>query len=63
MAKKAKHGGSRPRAGRKKGKKAFKNSKPNPTKVMRIPLPLVEHIEELIEQFKKDNSNTYDRPN
>lgn len=46
------HGGKRKGAGRKPGKKAFKNALPNPTKVMRIPLPLVEHIEEIIERYK-----------
>jgi hypothetical protein len=46
-----KHGGKRKGAGRKSGKKAFKKVKPNPTKVMRIPLPLVEPVEEMIERY------------
>jgi hypothetical protein len=49
--KKPTHGGPRKGAGRKSGKKAFKNAKPNPTKVMRIPLPLVEVVEDLIERY------------
>lgn len=51
--KKPTHGGPRKGAGRKPGKKAFKNAKPNPTKVMRIPLPLVPHVEEMIERYEE----------
>jgi hypothetical protein len=47
------HGGPRKGAGRKPGKKAFKTTKPNPTKVMRIPLPLVEAVEDMIERYEE----------
>jgi hypothetical protein len=47
------HGGKRKGAGRKKGKKAFKKARPNPTKVMRIPLPLVEPVKDMIERFNE----------
>lgn len=47
------NGGARKGAGRKPGKKAFKNAKPNPTKVMRIPIPLVEAVEDLIERYNE----------
>jgi hypothetical protein len=53
MALKNKHGGPRKGAGRKTGKKAFKNAKPNPTKVMRIPLPLVEVVQDMIERYEE----------
>lgn len=49
--KKPTHGGKRKGAGRKPGKKAFKNVKPKPTKVMRVPVPLVEAVEEMIERY------------
>ena len=55
--KKPTHGGKRKGAGRKRGKKAFKNAKPNPTKVMRIPLPLVEAVNDLIEKFKESRND------
>jgi hypothetical protein len=51
--KKSNHGGPRKGAGRKPGKKAFKKAKPNPTVIRRIPLPLVEHVDELIERFNE----------
>jgi hypothetical protein len=51
--KKPTHGGKRKGAGRKPGKKAFKEALPNPTKIMRIPLPLVETVEEIIERWKE----------
>jgi hypothetical protein len=55
MAKTSKRGGKRKGAGRKSGKKAFKNAKPNPTKVMRIPLPLVDAVEDLINRYKESD--------
>lgn len=45
------HGGKRKGAGRKAGKKAYKNTQPKPTKVMRVPLPLVEHVQDLIIRY------------
>jgi hypothetical protein len=57
MTKKPKHGGARKGAGRKSGKKAFKTAKPNPTKVMRIPLPLVPAVEDMIERFGELNQS------
>lgn len=42
-------GGKRKGAGRKVG--SYVNSKPKPTKVMRVPEPLVEHVEELIKNY------------
>ena len=55
--KKSTHGGKRKGAGRKKGKKAFKKAKPNPTKVMRIPLPLVEPVSDMIEKFNESRND------
>jgi hypothetical protein len=49
--KKPTHGGPRKGAGRKPGKKAYVNTKPNPTKVMRVPLPLVEHVQDIIIRY------------
>jgi hypothetical protein len=42
------HGGPRKGAGRKPGKKAYKNTKPKPTKVMRIPKSKVAAVIKLI---------------
>lgn len=56
--KKSTHGGKRKGAGRKIGKKAFKKSKPNPTKVMRIPISIVEAVTELIQRFNESKEDT-----
>jgi hypothetical protein len=45
------HGGKRKGAGRKPGKKAYKNVAPKPTKVMRVPIPLVEHVQDIIIRY------------
>jgi hypothetical protein len=55
--KKPTHGGPRKGAGRKPGKKAFKKSKPNPTEVRRIPLPLLEAVDDMIERFNEQRKN------
>jgi hypothetical protein len=49
--KKPTHGGQRKGAGRKAGKKAFKNTKPNPTTVRRVPNPILERIDEIIDSY------------
>lgn len=49
--KKSTHGGHRENSGRKPGKKAFKNTEPRPTEVMRIPKPLVGFVKEMIENY------------
>jgi hypothetical protein len=51
MKQKPKHGGKRPGTGRKPGKKAFKKAKPNPTEVRRIPIPLLEMIDQKLEEY------------
>lgn len=51
MKKKSTRGGAREGAGRKPGKKAFKNTvKKEATKVIRIPLSLVPVVMKLIKQ-------------
>lgn len=56
--KKENRGGKRPGAGRKPGKKAFKNvAKKEATKVMRIPKGLVEAVEEMIERYKSGKAS------
>lgn len=56
IVKKDKRGGSGRGQGRKRGVKAFVNTKPNPTKVMRIPIPLISAVNGLIENFKRKTS-------
>jgi hypothetical protein len=53
MKKKPTHGGKRKGAGRKPGKKAYVNVEPKPTKVMRIPIPLVEAVEDIIDRYNQ----------
>lgn len=57
MKKKTSHGGPRKGAGRKPGKKAFKNvKKKEDTKVMRIPLSLVKKVEAMIKRHHSGGS-------
>jgi hypothetical protein len=50
--KKQSHGGARKGAGRKPGKKAFKNVAKKPrTVVMRVPEQLVEYFKQIIKQW------------
>jgi hypothetical protein len=54
--KKGSHGGKRKGAGRKSGFKLPKSKLKERTKVMRIPVKLVEAVEELIERYNDSKS-------
>lgn len=47
------HGGNRKGAGRKKGFRMKKSKLKEKTKVMRIPVTLVESVEEMIERLQR----------
>lgn len=52
--KNSKHGGKRKGAGRKSGKRAFVNvEKKEKTKVVRIPVGLLDAVEEMIEHYNE----------
>jgi hypothetical protein len=54
MKKKENRGGARNGAGRKPGKKAFINvEKKEATKVMRVPVGLVEAVQDLISRYNE----------
>lgn len=56
--KKENRGGPRKGAGRKPGKKAFKNvKKKEATKVMRIPISLVKKVEAMIKRHSGGNTS------
>jgi hypothetical protein len=57
MNKKENRGGARKGSGRKPGKKAFVKAKPNPTKVMRIPVELVEAVQDLIDRYNYEKQD------
>lgn len=53
------NGGARKGAGRKPGKKAFVNVNPKEkTKVRRIPIGLLEAVDDLIERYKESKKPT-----
>lgn len=53
--KKRTHGGKRKGAGRKKGFKLPKSKLKEKTKVMRVPVSLVDHVAQLIKDYEDFN--------